>query len=366
VTVQSAEGALLAAFEQPRRALCLAFIMEQARACISVEVRDLACGAGACRTGHALPACRRAVRYFCLGARAQLVRVSAPAAQGCMQALVPHHSHKPFPHKALSEPSAGGARQVLVSGGEDGSLTAWDLRANAAAFSRPRAHAARIRGVAALGAPAAAGSGGSDWLVGAASSDGVVRLWDLRRAGGGGAPASGAGWLAEAATGARLTCLCAAAAPPPPLASAPAGAAAAGAAPAPAPAARSKKRRRQPSDAPEGVGARAAAAAGPPDSGRPSRGGLAVRSRQAAAPGKRKVLVPPQPGASVRAGRGGGRAAGRGRGAEPRAAAEDGVRVRDGVVEFLDPPRPAAGGKLKKKKKKAAALRATAAASAGR
>jgi len=42
------------------------------------------------------------------------------------------------------------------------------------------------------------------------------------------------------------------------------------------------------------------------------------------------------------------------------------VRVRGGVVEFLDPPKPAAGSKLKKKKKKAAALHFTGAASAGR
>ncbi len=62
VTVQSAEGAVLAAFDQPRRALCLAFITEQARAWEPAKVRRLApCGAGDCRRVHALPACRRAL-----------------------------------------------------------------------------------------------------------------------------------------------------------------------------------------------------------------------------------------------------------------------------------------------------------------
>ncbi len=118
VTVQSAEGAVLAAFDQPRRALCLAFITEQARAWESAKVRRLAHAvlgtAGECtlcqRAG--VPCTLSAVllhwapgRSWCRFWRLQ---------QGSVQAPLPHHSHMPAPPStpapSLSRPWAARGR----------------------------------------------------------------------------------------------------------------------------------------------------------------------------------------------------------------------------------------------------------------
>ena len=265
--------------------------------------------------------------------------------------------------------------QVLVTGGEDGSLTAWDVRANAPALSVARAHAARIRGVAPLAAPApdqGLGSGSGGWAVGAASSDGVVRVWDLRRAsaagsGGSGAAAgsgSGTGWLAEAATGARLTCLCAASLPGPGpgdragSAGARAPAAVPSASAAAAPAAQPKrKKRRLVDNAPGQQAARAdtiaetRAARG--SSGVSARGRAGGDSPAAARQKGKAQRVAPAP-AAASAGAAAGARPVKGGGGKPKDspqswAADDGVRVHDGVVEFLDPPKQKAGSKQKKK-----------------
>lgn len=231
------------------------------------------------------------------------------------------------------------AAQVLALGGEDGSLTAWDVRTSTPGLSLPRAHAARIRGVA----PLAAAAGGGAWALGAASSDGVVRLWDMRSAGAGAAAQHSAGFVAETKTNARLTCLCATA-PQAGGRGAPGNGLAAGADGAPAPRVKRKERR-----APLQVESRARAA-GAADalvdeaghSGRDAPSGKEPHGRAGskgrAGVAKARQAAPPPAKGAVPA-------------KKKRAAAEGGVVVRDGVVEFLDPLKQEA--KRKKGKKKA-------------
>lgn len=72
-------------------------------------------------------------------------------------------------------------------GCEDGSLRVLDARSSTPAQTVQRAHGSRVRGVAAVpaGGGEEAGEGNAAaWLAGSASSDGTVRLWDLRSSGG--------------------------------------------------------------------------------------------------------------------------------------------------------------------------------------
>ena len=66
----------------------------------------------------------------------------------------------------------------------------WDARCSRPVAELPRAHATRVKGVAALGASVAAGveadAGGGEAapLAASAASDGSMRVWDLRAAAG--------------------------------------------------------------------------------------------------------------------------------------------------------------------------------------
>uniref|UniRef100_A0A1D2A8Y5 P21-activated protein kinase-interacting protein 1-like protein n=2 Tax=Auxenochlorella protothecoides TaxID=3075 RepID=A0A1D2A8Y5_AUXPR len=108
---------------------------------------------------------------------------------------------------------------VLLTGCDDGSLHAWSIPDEAEILTIPEAHGSRIRGLAV--APQSSASDASSSiqaskspstahalprLVGTASSDGTLRLWNLEdiRAGAGGAAPQP---LAEVDTRARLTCL---------------------------------------------------------------------------------------------------------------------------------------------------------------
>lgn len=76
----------------------------------------------------------------------------------------------------------GGA---LLTAGEGGFLSAWDQSSGKEVLSVPKAHAVRIRGVAVPWAAGEDGSGGAGpselpRLVATASTDGEVKLWDLR------------------------------------------------------------------------------------------------------------------------------------------------------------------------------------------
>ncbi|KAL5659500.1 hypothetical protein ACJX0J_032663, partial [Zea mays] len=89
---------------------------------------------------------------------------------------------------------------VLYTGGEDRCITAWDLSSGKVSSRIEGAHATRVKGVVVFG-NSNDGSQLSN-LISSASSDGVIRIWDIRTIGNG-KPTP----LAEANTKARLTCL---------------------------------------------------------------------------------------------------------------------------------------------------------------
>lgn len=89
---------------------------------------------------------------------------------------------------------------VLFTGGEDKNITAWDTTSGKMAYSIENAHAARVKGIVVL-SKSSGDSGVEDpYIVASASSDGVIRVWDVRMADKG-KP------LSEVNTRSRLTCL---------------------------------------------------------------------------------------------------------------------------------------------------------------
>ncbi|KAK7411702.1 hypothetical protein VNO78_03139 [Psophocarpus tetragonolobus] len=88
---------------------------------------------------------------------------------------------------------------LLYTGGEDRNITAWDIKTGKVAYCLEEAHAARVKGIVVL----TNSDGAKDddpYLVASASSDGIVRVWDVRMA-------AREKPLAEYKTGSRLTCL---------------------------------------------------------------------------------------------------------------------------------------------------------------
>ncbi|KAG6382903.1 hypothetical protein SASPL_157378 [Salvia splendens] len=96
--------------------------------------------------------------------------------------------------------AASGANGMLFTGGEDRNITAWETASGKSAYTIGNAHAARVKGIVVL-SKSSADSGAEDPdLVASASSDGVIRVWDVRMAVEG-KP------LSEVHTKSRLTCL---------------------------------------------------------------------------------------------------------------------------------------------------------------
>lgn len=89
---------------------------------------------------------------------------------------------------------------VLYTGGEDRGITAWDLSSGKVSSRIEGAHATRVKGVVVFDDR----KNGSELsnLIASASSDGIIRIWDVRTTGNA-KPTP----LAEANTKARLTCL---------------------------------------------------------------------------------------------------------------------------------------------------------------
>lgn len=80
-------------------------------------------------------------------------------------------------------------------------MTAWDAASGKVAYSIEDAHAARVKGIVVLSK--SSDSGEEDpYIVASASSDGVIRIWDVRMAN-----KEKTNPLAEANTKSRLTCL---------------------------------------------------------------------------------------------------------------------------------------------------------------
>ncbi|KAI4300043.1 hypothetical protein L6164_033462 [Bauhinia variegata] len=98
--------------------------------------------------------------------------------------------------------AAPGENGILYTGGEDCNITAWDTNSGKVAYCMEDAHPARIKGIVVLSKSAGATGGDDPYLVASASSDGVIRIWDVRKAASGNVTC-----LAQAQTKSRLTCL---------------------------------------------------------------------------------------------------------------------------------------------------------------
>ena len=91
---------------------------------------------------------------------------------------------------------------TLFTAGEDRAITAWDTNSGKLAYSIQDAHPARIKGVVTLTKNDSDGASEDPYLVASASSDGIIRVWDMRMA-----AKENAKPLAETNTKSRLTCL---------------------------------------------------------------------------------------------------------------------------------------------------------------
>lgn len=95
-----------------------------------------------------------------------------------------------------------GENGLLYTGGEDRNITAWDTNSGKVAYCIEDAHSARVKGIVVLTRNDGAVSNDDPYLVASASSDGVIRVWDVRMA-----IKEKPNPLAEANTKSRLTCL---------------------------------------------------------------------------------------------------------------------------------------------------------------
>lgn len=91
---------------------------------------------------------------------------------------------------------------TLFTAGEDRAITAWDTNSGKLAYSIEDAHPARIKGVVVLTRNESDGASEDPYLIASASSDGIIRVWDVRMA-----AKEKAKPLAETNTKSRLTCL---------------------------------------------------------------------------------------------------------------------------------------------------------------
>lgn len=91
---------------------------------------------------------------------------------------------------------------TLFTAGEDRAITAWDTNSGKLAYSIEDAHPARIKGVVVLTRNDSDGASEDPYLIASASSDGIIRVWDVRVV-----AKEKAKPLAETNTKSRLTCL---------------------------------------------------------------------------------------------------------------------------------------------------------------
>lgn len=89
---------------------------------------------------------------------------------------------------------------VLYTSGEDRNITAWDTKSGKVAYCFEEAHTTRVKGLVVLKDSDGATGDEDPYLVASASSDGIIRVWDVRMA-------EREKPLTEYNTRSRLTCL---------------------------------------------------------------------------------------------------------------------------------------------------------------
>ncbi|KAI3976709.1 hypothetical protein MKX01_008567 [Papaver californicum] len=96
------------------------------------------------------------------------------------------------------------ANGMLLTGGEDCNVTAWDPTRGKVAYSIEKAHSNRLKGIAVMSSSTIddVENSESPYLVAFASSDGVIRVWDVHMV-----KKEQPSPFAEANTKSRLTCL---------------------------------------------------------------------------------------------------------------------------------------------------------------
>ncbi|OVA06080.1 WD40 repeat [Macleaya cordata] len=98
---------------------------------------------------------------------------------------------------------ASSASGLLFTGGEDRNVTAWDPTSGKVAYCIENAHSTRVKGIVVLsGSTDDVENSDDPYLVASASSDGVIKLWDVRMA-----RKEKPSPFAEVNTKSRLTCL---------------------------------------------------------------------------------------------------------------------------------------------------------------
>lgn len=98
--------------------------------------------------------------------------------------------------------AAPGTDGILFTGGEDRNITAWDTNSGKVAYTIEDAHSTRIKGLVVLSKSDGHTAEEDPYLVASASSDGVIRVWDVRMAN-----KEKSDPLTEVKTKSRLTCL---------------------------------------------------------------------------------------------------------------------------------------------------------------
>ncbi|KAK7304704.1 hypothetical protein VNO77_42590 [Canavalia gladiata] len=154
----------------------------------------------------------RGRRSFCcrLGKEASLVRFDAAGDRFFMATEEKVSVHEAEDARLLLELEcskrvlcAAPARNgLLYTGGEDRNITAWDVKSGKAAYSLEEAHNTRVKGIVVLTDSDGATGDDDPYLLASASSDGIIRVWDVRMA-----ATEKPNPLAECKTQSRLTCL---------------------------------------------------------------------------------------------------------------------------------------------------------------
>ncbi|CAN7039915.1 p21-activated protein kinase-interacting protein 1-like [Brassica rapa] len=156
----------------------------------------------------------RGKRSFCcrLGHEASLVKFDPSGERFFMVVNSKVGVHQSEDAKLLLELDNGSRKPILCASpgdsgtlftaGEDRAITAWDTNSGKLAYAIQDAHPARIKGVVTLTRNDSESASEDPYLVASASSDGIIRVWDMRMA-----AKENAKPLAETNTKSRLTCL---------------------------------------------------------------------------------------------------------------------------------------------------------------